>query len=80
MRFSNIQYIGSRWRVYRKKRVPPTSYTPTVAFDISWHPENNTVDVYHVGGDSLSPNDDEGTVGLFVTITDDNSGNTNRIT
>lgn len=59
---------------------PPTSYTPTVAFDITWHPENNTVDVYHVGGDSLSPNDDEGTVALFITIRDDKSGNSNRIT
>lgn len=59
---------------------PPVSYSPTVGFDVGWDGANETVTVRHAGGDELAPGDDHGTVALFVSITDAETGAESRIT
>lgn len=59
---------------------PPVSYTPQTAYDIQWDAQNEAVTVRHAGGDAIGPNDDQGTVALFVTITYADTGVEERVT
>lgn len=54
-------------------------YGPNVKFETAFDATNETVTVSHAGGDQLSPKDDEGTIALFVTITDADTGTKERI-
>lgn len=59
---------------------PAVSYVPQVNFDAEWDAEDETLVVRHGGGDALSPDDNQGTVKLFVTITDAETGAEQRVT
>lgn len=65
--------------IQRQRGCEAVSYVPGANWNTTWDSKTETLTVIHGGGDEFALNDDEGTIALFVRLTDTDTGNTEKI-